>query len=90
MTIIKIKNVSYILKHPTRLDRYKALELYKDTIYFNRYENWYNKKTILNGNIASRSQITFYTRFGDLIARWAILFTIILLLISISGRLKKK
>lgn len=47
MTIIKIKNVSYILKHPTRLDRYKALELYKDTIYFNRYENWYNKKTIL-------------------------------------------
>ena len=50
----------------------------------------YNKKTILNGSIASRSEITFYTRFGDLIARWAILFTGILLLISISGRLKKK
>ena len=50
----------------------------------------YNKKTILNGTIASRSEITFYTRFGDLIARWAILFAGILLLISISGRLKKK
>jgi apolipoprotein N-acyltransferase len=48
----------------------------------------YNSKTVLKGSIASRSEITFYARYGDLIARWATLLTTLLLLLAISGRLK--
>lgn len=48
----------------------------------------YNSKTVLKGSIASRSKITFYARYGDLIARWATLLTTLLLLLAISGRLK--
>jgi len=47
MTKIIINDVSYVAKHPTRLDRYRAQDLYRECIYKNRYENWYNKKTIL-------------------------------------------
>ena len=49
----------------------------------------YNVKTILKGNFASNSEITFYSKYGDYIARLAILMTLILSLLSISGRLKK-
>ena len=48
----------------------------------------YNTKTILTGKIASRSQLTFYTRFGDLIARWSIFITALFFLLALSGRLK--
>ena len=49
----------------------------------------YNVKTVLKGNFASNSEITFYSKYGDYIARLAILMTLILSLLSISGRLKK-
>ena len=48
----------------------------------------YNVKTVLKGNFASNSVITFYSKYGDYIARLAILMTLILSLLSISGRLK--
>ncbi len=48
----------------------------------------YNVKTVLKGNFASNSEITFYSKYGDYIARLAILMTLILSLLSISGRLK--
>ena len=50
----------------------------------------YNTKTILTGKIASRSEFTFYTRFGDFIARLAVLISGLFLLLAISGRLKIK
>ena len=50
----------------------------------------YNVKTVLKGNFASNSEITFYSKYGDYIARLAILMTLILSLLSISGRLKKQ
>ena len=49
----------------------------------------YNTKTVLAGEITPRSELTFYSIYGDLIARWAIFISGILLLIAISGRLKK-
>ena len=48
----------------------------------------YNVKTVLKGNFASNSEITFYSKYGDYIARLAILMTLIFSLLSISGRLK--
>lgn len=48
----------------------------------------YNVKTILKGNFASHSEITFYTKYGDFIGRLAILMTSLLLLLTITGRLK--
>ena len=49
----------------------------------------YNTKTVLTGNIASRSKLTFYSIYGDIIARWSILIALIYFLLAISGRLKK-
>lgn len=49
----------------------------------------YNTKTVLAGEINPRSELTFYSIYGDLIARWAIFISGILMLIAISGRLKK-
>ena len=49
----------------------------------------YNTKTVLVGEISPRSELTFYSIYGDLIGRWAIFISGILLLIAISGRLKK-
>ena len=49
----------------------------------------YNTKTVLAGEITPRSELTFYSIYGDLIARWAIFISGILMLIAISGRLKK-
>ena len=51
-------------------------------------ETDYNSKTVLTGNIASRTELTFYTRFGDLIARWSIFIAALFFLLAISGRLK--
>lgn len=51
-------------------------------------ETDYNSKTVLTGNIASRTELTFYTRFGDLIARWSIFIASLFFLLAISGRLK--
>jgi len=48
----------------------------------------YNVKTVLKGNFASNSEITFYSKYGDYIARLAILMTLILSLLSINGLLK--
>lgn len=50
----------------------------------------YNSKTVLKGSIASRSETTFYVRYGDMIARWASLLMALLFLIALSGRLKPK
>ena len=50
----------------------------------------YDTKTLLTGNISSRSKLTFYTRYGDIIARWSILIAIIYFLLAASGRLKDK
>jgi apolipoprotein N-acyltransferase len=50
----------------------------------------YDTKTLLTGNISSRSKLTFYTRYGDIIARWSILIAIIYFLLAASGRLKTK
>ena len=49
----------------------------------------YNTKTVLEAEITPRSEFPFYSIYGDLIARWAIFISGILLLIAISGRLKK-
>ncbi len=49
----------------------------------------YNTKTVLAGEITPRSELTFYSVYGDLIARWATFISGILMLIAISGRLKK-
>ena len=49
----------------------------------------YNTKAVLVGEISPRSELTFYTIYGDLIGRWAIFISGILMLIAISGRLKK-
>lgn len=50
----------------------------------------YNTQTVLKAKIAPRTTLTFYTRFGDLIARWATLIFGLYFLIAISGRLKPK
>jgi len=48
----------------------------------------YNTKTVLKGKLASRSDLTFYVRFGDIIARWAVFISVLFLLLALSGRLK--
>ena len=48
----------------------------------------YDSKTILKGNITSRSKLTFYTRYGDMIARWCIFIVVIFFLVALSGRFK--
>ncbi|MEK9614054.1 MAG: apolipoprotein N-acyltransferase, partial [Flavobacteriaceae bacterium] len=50
----------------------------------------YNTQTVLKAKITPRTTLTFYTRFGDLIARWAALICGLYFLIAISGRLKPK
>ncbi|MDB3985173.1 apolipoprotein N-acyltransferase [Flavobacteriaceae bacterium] len=50
----------------------------------------YNSKTVLIGKISSRDTITFYVRFGDIIARWAGFITVLFFLLALSGRLKEK
>ena len=50
----------------------------------------YGTKTVLRGNIAPRSELTFYVRYGDIIGRWAIFIAVIYFLLALSGRLKTK
>ena len=48
----------------------------------------YDSKTVLKGNITSRSKLTFYSRYGDMIARWCIFIVAIFFLVALSGRFK--
>ena len=50
----------------------------------------YNTKTVLEGKVTSRSNLTFYVRYGDIIGRWAIFISGIYFLLALSGRLKKR
>ena len=50
----------------------------------------YDSKTVLKGNITSRSKLTFYTQYGDIIARWCIFIVAIFYLVALSGRFKKQ
>ncbi len=50
----------------------------------------FNTKTVLLGSIASRSKLTFYTIYGDIIARWSIFIATTLFLLALSGRLKNQ
>jgi len=50
----------------------------------------YNTKTVLTGTISSRDTLSFYVRFGDIIARWAGFITVLFFLLALSGRLKVK
>jgi apolipoprotein N-acyltransferase len=53
-------------------------------------QSQYETKTVLQGKLAPRSNLTFYVRYGDVIGRWAIFISGIYFLIALSGRLKKK
>tara|TARA_Y100001963_G_scaffold29303_2_gene39815 strand:+ start:7190 stop:8239 length:1050 start_codon:yes stop_codon:yes gene_type:complete len=47
-TTIDMNGVAYIVKHPTRMDRYKAQRVYNDSFDKNKYNNWYTKETIVH------------------------------------------
>ena len=48
----------------------------------------YNTKGVLKGKFAPQDKITFYTQYGDYIARWSGFIAILFFLIAVSGRLK--
>ncbi|MGB2404424.1 MAG: apolipoprotein N-acyltransferase, partial [Flavobacteriaceae bacterium] len=50
----------------------------------------YEKKGALKGRLQLHDQLTFYTIYGDYLARWAIFLFVLLLCIALSGRLKEK
>lgn len=50
----------------------------------------YEKKGALKGSLQLHDQLTFYTIYGDYLARWAIFLFVLLLCIALSGRLKEK
>ena len=35
-----------IIKHPTRMDRYKAQQIYNNSVYKNRYNEWYTARSV--------------------------------------------
>ena len=47
----------------------------------------YNTKTTLSGKLSSRSNLTFYVRFGDIIARWSIFVAGLFFLLALSRRI---
>ena len=49
----------------------------------------YLEQGALVGELELRNELTFYTRYGDYLARWALLLFVLILLIAVSGRLKK-
>ena len=49
----------------------------------------YGVKGSIEGKISSQENLTFYSKYGDIIFRWSFLIIIILSLISISNLLKK-
>ena len=48
----------------------------------------YEIQGVLKGKIAPNEKITFYTQYGDYIARWSGFVAVLFFLIAISGRLK--
>lgn len=50
----------------------------------------YDTQAVLQGKVAPRTEITFYVRYGDILARWAGFITVLFLLLAVSGRLKNK
>jgi len=50
----------------------------------------YDFKGVLKGKFAPKERITFYTKYGDYIARWSGFISVLFFLIAISGRLKKR
>ena len=50
----------------------------------------YDSKGVLKGKFAPAKQITFYTKYGDYIARWSGFIAFIFFLIALSERLKKQ
>ena len=49
----------------------------------------YGTKGVLRGKFAPADSITFYTQYGDYIARWSQFITVSFFLIGLSGRLKE-
>ena len=47
----------------------------------------YNTKTTLSGKLSSRTSLTFYVRFGDIIARWSIFVAVLFFLLALSRRI---
>ena len=47
----------------------------------------YNTKTILSGKLSSRTNLTFYVRFGDIIARWSVFVAGLFFLLALSRRI---
>ena len=47
----------------------------------------YNTKTTLSGKLSSRSNLTFYVRFGDIIARWSVFVAGLFFLLALSRRI---
>ena len=50
----------------------------------------YDTKGVLKAKFAPSNRITFYTQYGDYLARWSGFITVLFFLIALSGRLKKK
>lgn len=50
----------------------------------------YDTKGVLKAKFAPANNITFYTQYGDYIARWSGFVSVLFFLIALSGRLKKK
>lgn len=48
----------------------------------------YEEQGALVGEVELRDEITFYSRYGDYLARWSIFLFVLILLVAISGRLK--
>ncbi len=48
----------------------------------------YEFKGVLRGKFAPSNKITFYTQYGDYIARWSGFISVLFFLIALSGRLK--
>lgn len=50
----------------------------------------YEEQDALPGKVNLHDKLTFYSIYGDYLARWAIFIFVLLLLIALSGRLKEK
>ena len=49
----------------------------------------YDTKGVLKAKFAPEERITFYTQYGDYIARWSGFIAVLFFLIALSGRLRK-
>lgn len=50
----------------------------------------YNQTGALLGHVERRNKLTFYTQYGDYLARWGIFLSMLTFCMAISGRLKEK